>query len=55
MNGGTGMTGLEIDRVSKRYGDVVALREMTFEVRPGEVAIDVAELVWEPLEGGRDP
>ena len=37
MNGGTGMTGLEIDRVSKRYGDVVALREMTFEVRPGEL------------------
>ncbi|MFJ7219834.1 ABC transporter ATP-binding protein [Amycolatopsis sp. NPDC098790] len=31
------MTGLEIDRVSKRYGDVVALREMTFEVRPGEL------------------
>src|SRR4051812_11778490 len=37
MNGGTGMTGLEIDKVSKRYGDVVALREMTFEVRPGEL------------------
>ena len=31
------MTGLEIDRVSKRYGDVVALREMTFDVRPGEL------------------
>src|SRR3569833_2114442 len=31
------MTGLEIDRVSKRYGEVVALREMTFEVRPGEL------------------
>jgi ABC-2 type transport system ATP-binding protein len=30
-------TGLEIDRVSKRYGDVVALRDMTFEVRPGEL------------------
>ncbi|HEY0807973.1 MAG TPA: ATP-binding cassette domain-containing protein [Pseudonocardiaceae bacterium] len=29
--------GLEIDRVSKRYGDVVALRDMTFEVRPGEL------------------
>ncbi|GAA4416085.1 ATP-binding cassette domain-containing protein [Actinokineospora soli] len=29
--------GLEIDRVSKRYGDVVALREMTFEVRAGEL------------------
>ena len=29
--------GLEIDAVSKRYGDVVALREMTFEVRPGEL------------------
>ena len=23
-NGGTGMTGLEIDGISKRYGDVVA-------------------------------
>jgi ABC-2 type transport system ATP-binding protein len=31
------MTGLEIDAVSKRYGDVVALREMTFDVRPGEL------------------
>ena len=33
------MTGgqLEIDRISKRYGDVVALREMTFEVRAGEL------------------
>ncbi|HKN96897.1 MAG TPA: ATP-binding cassette domain-containing protein, partial [Pseudonocardiaceae bacterium] len=30
-------TGLEIDHVSKRYGDVVALRDMTFEVRPGEL------------------
>jgi ABC-2 type transport system ATP-binding protein len=29
--------GLEIDQVSKRYGDVVALSEMTFEVRPGEL------------------
>ena len=29
--------GLEIDAVSKRYGDVVALREMTFDVRPGEL------------------
>ena len=29
--------GLEIDRVSKRYGDVIALRDMTFEVRPGEL------------------
>lgn len=28
---------LEIDGVSKRYGDVVALREMTFEVRAGEL------------------
>ena len=28
---------LEIDRVSKRYGDVVALQDMTFEVRSGEV------------------
>ncbi|ATE52337.1 MULTISPECIES: ABC transporter ATP-binding protein [Actinosynnema] len=28
---------LEVDRVSKRYGDVVALREMTFEVRAGEL------------------
>jgi ABC-2 type transport system ATP-binding protein len=31
------MKGLEIDGVSKRYGDVVALRDMTFEVRPGEL------------------
>jgi ABC-2 type transport system ATP-binding protein len=30
-------TGLEIDHVSKRYGDVIALRDMTFEVRPGEL------------------
>jgi ABC-2 type transport system ATP-binding protein len=30
-------TGLEIDRVSKRYGDIVALHDMTFEVRPGEL------------------
>lgn len=29
--------GLEIDHVSKRYGDIVALRDMTFEVRPGEL------------------
>jgi ABC-2 type transport system ATP-binding protein len=29
--------GLEIDHVSKRYGDVVALRDMTFTVRPGEL------------------
>jgi ABC-2 type transport system ATP-binding protein len=28
---------LEIDNVSKRYGDVVALRELTFEVRAGEL------------------
>jgi ABC-2 type transport system ATP-binding protein len=28
---------LEIDAVSKRYGDVVALREMTFDVRAGEL------------------
>ncbi|MFI0463155.1 ABC transporter ATP-binding protein [Saccharopolyspora sp. 5N102] len=28
---------LEIDRISKRYGDVVALREMTFSVRAGEM------------------
>ncbi|GGS15129.1 ABC transporter ATP-binding protein [Actinokineospora fastidiosa] len=28
---------LEIDGVSKRYGDVVALREMTFDVRAGEL------------------
>ena len=29
--------GLEIDGVSKRYGDVVALREMTFDVQAGEL------------------
>ncbi|MBO0840582.1 MAG: ATP-binding cassette domain-containing protein [Sciscionella sp.] len=28
---------LEIDAISKRYGDVVALREMTFDVRSGEL------------------
>jgi ABC-2 type transport system ATP-binding protein len=28
---------LEIDRVSKRYGDVVALKETTFDVRAGEL------------------
>jgi ABC-2 type transport system ATP-binding protein len=28
---------LEIDRISKRYGEVVALRDMTFEVRAGEL------------------
>ena len=28
---------LEIDKISKRYGDVVALRELTFEVRAGEL------------------
>jgi ABC-2 type transport system ATP-binding protein len=28
---------LEIDRVSKSYGDVVALRDMTFDVRAGEL------------------
>jgi ABC-2 type transport system ATP-binding protein len=31
------MTGLEIDEVSKRYGEVVALDRMTFDVRPGEI------------------
>src|SRR3954471_2358606 len=29
--------GLEIDNVSKRYGDVRALADMTFTVRPGEL------------------
>jgi ABC-2 type transport system ATP-binding protein len=28
---------LEIDHVSKRYGDLVALQDLTFEVRPGEL------------------
>jgi ABC-2 type transport system ATP-binding protein len=28
---------LEIDHISKRYGDVTALREMTFDVRAGEL------------------
>jgi ABC-2 type transport system ATP-binding protein len=28
---------LDIDRVSKRYGEVVALKEMTFDVRAGEL------------------
>jgi ABC-2 type transport system ATP-binding protein len=29
--------GLTVDRVSKNYGQVVALRELTFDVRPGEI------------------
>jgi ABC-2 type transport system ATP-binding protein len=29
--------GLAVDRVSRRYGNVVALRELTFDVRPGEI------------------
>jgi ABC-2 type transport system ATP-binding protein len=28
---------LEIDRISKRYGDLIALNEMSFDVRPGEL------------------
>ncbi|CCH27903.1 ATP-binding cassette domain-containing protein [Actinosynnema sp. NPDC047251] len=28
---------LEVDRISKRYGEVVALRDMAFEVRAGEL------------------
>lgn len=28
---------LDIDRISKRYGEIVALREMTFSVRAGEL------------------
>jgi ABC-2 type transport system ATP-binding protein len=28
---------LDVDRVSKRYGQVVALQEMTFEVTAGEL------------------
>ncbi len=37
--GGGGVAGgrLEIDGVSKKYGDVVALREMTFDVNAGEL------------------
>jgi ABC-2 type transport system ATP-binding protein len=31
------MNRLEIDHVSKRYGDVVALDQMTFDVRAGEI------------------
>ncbi|HEX3648021.1 MAG TPA: ATP-binding cassette domain-containing protein [Pseudonocardiaceae bacterium] len=30
-------TGLEINHVSKRYGDVIALQDMTFEILPGEL------------------
>ena len=34
----TGFPGrLEIDHLSKRYGDVVALRDTTFDVRAGEL------------------
>jgi ABC-2 type transport system ATP-binding protein len=35
--GAVGDRRLEIDAISKRYGDVVALREMTFDVRAGEL------------------
>lgn len=28
---------LEFDRLTKRYGDKVALRDLSFAVRPGEV------------------
>jgi ABC-2 type transport system ATP-binding protein len=35
--GAVGDQRLEIEAVSKRYGDVVALREMTFDVRAGEL------------------
>ncbi|MBP2474971.1 ABC-2 type transport system ATP-binding protein [Crossiella equi] len=28
---------LEIDRISKRYGEVIALQEMTFDIRAGEL------------------
>ncbi|MEN0134108.1 MAG: ATP-binding cassette domain-containing protein, partial [Rhodococcus sp. (in: high G+C Gram-positive bacteria)] len=28
---------LTIDGISKRYGDVVALDDLSFEVRPGEI------------------
>lgn len=31
------MDELAIDRLSKRYGDIVALDEMTFQVHPGEI------------------
>lgn len=34
MNAGNTLT---IDRISKRYGDVVALDDLSFEVRPGEI------------------
>jgi ABC-2 type transport system ATP-binding protein len=30
-------SGLEIDAISKRYGDVVALNDMSFDVQPGEL------------------
>jgi ABC-2 type transport system ATP-binding protein len=31
------VTGLEIDRISKSYGALAALNELTFDVRPGEL------------------
>jgi ABC-2 type transport system ATP-binding protein len=31
------VTGLEIDRISKSYGALAALKELTFDVRPGEL------------------
>ena len=31
------MAGLELQGIRKRYGDLVAVRDLSFEVRPGEV------------------
>ncbi|MGH2591303.1 MAG: ATP-binding cassette domain-containing protein, partial [Actinomycetota bacterium] len=33
------MSGLVYDRVSKRFGDVDALRDLDLEVRPGELVV----------------
>jgi ABC-2 type transport system ATP-binding protein len=35
--GAMGDQRLEIEAISKQYGDVVALKEMTFDVRAGEL------------------
>ncbi len=33
----TGAGGLQLERLGKRYGHIVAVNELTFDVRPGEV------------------
>ena len=35
--GGLNMDGLQVDGLSKRYGDVAAVQDLSFEVQPGEI------------------